>query len=180
MATWREHPDIFVREVFRVEPDAWQDEILKAFPHHPRMAMKAAKGVGKTCILAWLCWNFLLTRPYPKIAATSITGDNLADNLWTEMAHWMGKSQMLSSSFTWTKTRIFSNDHSETWWMSARPWSKSADTAQQGNALAGLHADYIMFVLDESGGIPDAVMASAEAALSSSSWKPNSFRRSAL
>jgi hypothetical protein len=31
--------------------------------------------------------------------------------------------------------------------------------------LAGLHADYILFLLDESGGIPDAVMATAEAAL---------------
>jgi hypothetical protein len=36
-----------------------------------------------------------------------------------------------------------------------------------GQTLAGLHADYILFILDESGGIPDAVMASAEAALSS-------------
>lgn len=167
LTVWRDRPDIFVREVFGVTPDEWQDDILKAFPTNPRMAMKAAKGVGKTCILAWLCWNFLLTRPYPKIAATSITGDNLADNLWTEMSHWQNKSEMLRAAFSWTKTRIFAKDHPETWWMSARPWSKSADSTQQGNALAGLHADYIMFVLDESGGIPDAVMASAEAALSS-------------
>ncbi len=45
--------------------------------------------------------------------------------------------------------------------------SKTADRAQQGNTLAGLHADHILFILDESGGIPDAVMATAEAALSS-------------
>lgn len=51
--------------------------------------------------------------------------------------------------------------------MSARQWSKTGDKGQQANTLAGLHADYIMFILDESGGIPDAVMASAEAALSS-------------
>jgi len=30
-----------------------------------------------------------------------------------------------------------------------------------------LHSDFILFVLDESGGIPDAVMATAEAALAS-------------
>src|SRR5262249_56383300 len=39
--------------------------------------------------------------------------------------------------------------------------------ALQGETLAGLHADHILFILDEAGGIPDAVMASAEAALSS-------------
>ena len=39
-------------------------------------------------VLAWLAWNFLLTRREPKIAATSITATNLADNLWAEMAKW--------------------------------------------------------------------------------------------
>lgn len=164
---WRNDPSLFVRECLGVTPDAWQDDVLKAFPYNQRMAMKACKGPGKTAVLAWICWNFLLTRPHPKIAATSITGDNLSDGLWTEMAVWQNKSELLKHAFTYTKTRIFANDHPETWWMSARPWSKSADSAQQGNALAGLHSDYILFVLDESGGIPDSVMAAAEAALSS-------------
>lgn len=167
VAVWREHPDIFVREVFNVTPDPWQDDVLKAFPHNQRMAMKACKGPGKTCLLAWLIWNFLLTRPFPKIAATSITGDTLSDTLWTELAKWQQNSDLLKKAFTWTKTRIYANDHPETWFASARPWSRSADASQQGLALAGLHADYILFVLDESGGIPESVMASAEAALSS-------------
>jgi hypothetical protein len=51
--------------------------------------------------------------------------------------------------------------------MAARQWSQSADKSQQANTLAGRHADYILFLLDESGGIPDAVMVTAEAALSS-------------
>mgnify|MGYP001557591617 FL=1 len=164
---YRERPDIFVREVFGVTPDPKQDEILRAFPHSPRIAMKASKGYGKTCTEAWLAWNFLLTRPHPKIAATSISADNLSDCLWTEMSHWQSKSKLLREKFIWTKTRIFAKDHPETWWMSARTWSKSGDKGQQANTLAGLHADYIMFILDESGGIPEAVMASAEAALSS-------------
>jgi phage terminase large subunit len=48
-----------------------------------------------------------------------------------------------------------------------RTWARTADKARLGQTLAGLHSDYILFILDESGGIPDAVMASAEAALSS-------------
>lgn len=164
---WRQRPDIFVREVFKVVPDPIQDEILRAFPSSPRIAMKASKGTGKTCTEAWLCWNFLLTRPHPKIACTSISSDNLADGLWTECARWQNESKLLSEAFVWTKTRIFAKDHPETWWMSARTWSKTADKNQQSSTLAGLHADYIMFVIDESGGIPDAVMASAEAALAS-------------
>ena len=120
-----------------------------------------------TATLSWLAWNFLLTRPQPKVAATSITAENLADNLWTEMASWQNKSSLLKETFVWQKTRIYAKDHPETWWMSARNWPKGSSADEQANTLAGLHADYIMFLLDESGGMPDAVMASADAALSS-------------
>ena len=101
------------------------------------------------------------------MAATSITADNLADNLWAEMAKWQARAPLLMAGFEWTKTRIFARESPETCWMSARTFSRTADAGQQGNTLAGLHADYILFILDESGAIPDSVMASAEAALSS-------------
>lgn len=159
---WREKPHIFVREVFGATPDGWQDQVLEAFPHQPRIAMKACKGPGKTCLLSWICWNFLLTRPHPRIAATAISGENLRDNLWTEMATWLNKSPLLQHAFEWQAERIVCRESPETWWMSARRWSKSANAEQQGNTLAGLHAPYVMIVLDESGGIPDAVMANAE------------------
>lgn len=164
---WRDRPDIFVREVFSCTPDSWQEEILRAFPSKQRIAMKASKGPGKSAVLAWLAWNFLLTRPHPKVTATSISGDNLRDGLWSEMAKWREKSPLIKSTFTWQKERIFAKEYPETWWMASRQWSKSADPNALGNTLAGLHADYILFLLDESGGLPDAIMASAEAALSS-------------
>lgn len=159
---WREKPQIFVREVFGIEPDAWQDEVLEAFPSKPRIALKACKGPGKTALESWLAWNFLLTRPHPKVAATAISADNLRDNLWSEMAKWQHKSALLKEEFQWTAQRIFARCAPETWWMSARAWSRNADPAQQADTLAGLHADYVMAILDESGGIPDAVMATAE------------------
>lgn len=169
---WRQDPVAFVRECFNVEPDPWQVEVLQAFVKHNRIALKASKGVGKTAIDAMCAWNFLGTRPFAKIAATSISGDNLADGLWAEMAKWQERNRhsdfpFLAEGFTWNKTRIFCNDHPENWFMSARSWSKSADSSQQANTLAGLHADYILFIIDESGGIPDAVMSAAEAALAS-------------
>lgn len=165
LARWADHPDQFVREVFGVTPDPWQDEALQAFPHSPRLAMKASKGPGKTCTEAWLCWNFLLTRPHPNIAATSISADNLRDNLWKEMAVWYGKSELIKSQFVWQKERIFHKDHEATWFMSARSWAKAANQDQLGNTLAGLHSPYIMFVLDESGGMPVPILQSAEGAL---------------
>jgi len=167
LRAWQNSPVAFVREMFGVVPDPWQVEVLEAFPNKPRLAMKACKGPGKTAVLAWLAWNFLATRPDPKIAATSITQKNLEDNLWAEMSKWQGRSAYLRAHFECNKERIFLRGRAETWWMSKRTWNRTTDRTQQGNTLAGLHADHILFLLDESGGIPDAVMATAEAALSS-------------
>jgi hypothetical protein len=166
---WYGHPAQMVRELFGVEPDAWQEEALEAFPHSKRIAMLASKGPGKTTVLAWLAWNFLLTRPKSEIAAVSVTADNLENGLWKEMSKWQQKSPLLLSLFVWKKTRIESRnpDWAPTWYMAARSWSKSASTQEQADTLAGLHADYVLFILDESGSIPDAVMVAADAALAS-------------
>jgi hypothetical protein len=163
---WLKDPVSFVVECLKAEPDKWQIQFLREFNSNQRMALKACKGPGKTAVLAWCILLFLCTRPHSKIAATSITKDNLEDNLWPELFKWMDHSEFLKKAFTWTKTRICSNEAPETWFVSARTWPRNADAQQQANTLAGLHADYLMFVLDESGGIPDAVMAAAEGGLS--------------
>ena len=153
---------MFVRELFGVTPDPWQDEALIAFPHNPRVALKSCKGPGKTATLAWLGWNYLLTRPHPMCGATSISGDNLKAGLWTELARWRTSCPLLMNAFEMTKTEIFSKEHPKTWKMEARTWAKDADATQIGNALAGIHAKYVLWLLDESGDYPDAIMPTVE------------------
>lgn len=167
MRRWRASLVAFVREVLRAVPDAWQVEVLEAIAsgRWSRYALKASKGPGKSTLLAWVIWWFLATRLHPKVVATSITEDNLSDGLWTELAKWQANSEFLKATFTWRKTRITCNDSPETWWASARTWPKGGDSSQQANTLAGVHADNVLFVLDEAGGIPDAVMAAAEGGL---------------
>ena len=41
LQAWKLDPRRFVREVFGAVPDAWQDEVLAAFPRNQRLAMKA-------------------------------------------------------------------------------------------------------------------------------------------
>ena len=151
-----------VRELFHVEPDLWQIDALEAFPTSPRLAMKACVGPGKTAVLAWIGWNFMLTRPHPMIGATSITGDNLKTNLWAELARWRSLSPLLQSTFEQTKTEIYARSAPRTWRIEAKSWSKDADAAQIGNSLAGLHSKYVMWLLDESGAYPEAVLPTAE------------------
>lgn len=163
----------FVREVFNAEPDAWQIDYLNAYQTHDRVAAKACKGPGKTTAMAWCDWHFMVCHQNAKIIATSISGDNLRDGLWAELAKWQQRSEFLKRGFTWHAERVVCNQSPEQWFMSARKWSKDATGEQQANTLAGLHADDIMFNIDEAGGVPDAVMAAAEAALANAASDAN-------
>lgn len=155
---WREKPQAFVRDVFGVTPDPWQDEALEAFPHHPRIAMKACAGPGKTMVLAQLALNFLLTRPHARIGATSISGANLKANLWTELAKWYGRSDLLRATFDMTAREITAKSSPGTWKLEARAWARDANAEQIGNALRGLHGDFVLWLLDESGAYPDSIL----------------------
>lgn len=158
LARWRQDPRLFVREVFSVTPEPWQDEALAAFPVNPRLAFQSAAGTGKTAVLAWLAWNFLLTRPNPSIGVTSISGANLKMNLWRELAYWRDKSPLLQQAFDQTGGEIYAREKPRTWKLEARTWARDATPDQIGNALRGIHAPYVMWLLDETGGYPDAIL----------------------
>lgn len=164
----------FVDEQFKATPDPWQEQVLLAFedprPSHQRISMQACAGPGKTATEAWCGWWFLGTQgrvnQHPKGIATSITGDNLKDNLWAEFAKWQNISPYLSNAFTWTSSKIFANDHPETFFLSARTWPKTASPDEQGKTFSGLHSEYVLALIDESGAIPTTVLRAAEQALS--------------
>lgn len=171
---WREQPAQYVHENFQVEPDIWQLRALEAFasqdPITFRISLQACAGPGKSAVLAWCGLNFLSCYgekgEHPKAAAISITADNLKDNLWAEFSKWQSRSPFLMGALTWTKERIFAKDHPETWFMSARSFSKKANEEEQGRTLSGLHSKYVLYLIDESGDIPPSVLKSAEQGLS--------------
>lgn len=159
---WLNDPVLFVRQAFEAEPDAWQAEALRAARDNPRVAMSACKGPGKSCVLAWVIWWFLLTHDNAQVMALSITSDNLKDNLWKELAMWQAKSAVLQAAFDLRAERIVSREKPKTWWCSARAFAQSADPEAQANTLAGFHAHHIMIILDEVGDYPPGVVVAAE------------------
>lgn len=123
--------------------------------------MKACTGPGKSATLAWMGWHrlacFAAKGEHPKGAALSITADNLKDNLWAEMSKWQQRSEFLKAAFTWTKEKIYANEHPETWFLSARSFAKDANADAIGRALSGLHSQFPFILLDETGDMPAAV-----------------------
>ena len=172
--SWRRDPNIFVRDVFGVVPDPWQQEALRIFPSQEpakmRMAFQSCVGSGKSAILAWFGWCFLMCwankGEHPKGAVVSVTWDNLRDNIWAEFAKWYARSELLKHFFDMTSERIFCRDHPDTWFISARSFNKSASADEQGRTLSGLHSKYVLILIDESGEIPISVLKTGEQALS--------------
>lgn len=164
---WKADARLFVRESLGATPDPWQALALALVskPETRRLAFKACKGPGKTAVLAWIILWFLCCHYESKVGCTSITEANIDTNLWPELLKWMNRSNFLTAAFVWTKSAVTRKGNNN-WFAAKRTWPKSGDAQQQADALAGLHADDVMFVLDESGGIPQAVMVTAEAVLS--------------
>ena len=167
---WRADVAKFALDNFGFTPDAWQLEVFERFasrdPEHRRIAMQACVGPGKTAVLAILILNFMSCYgkrgSHPKGACVSITSDNLRDNLWAEIAKLLKKSDFLQKAFTQNADRLYANDHPETWFFSARTFSKKANAEEQGRTLSGLHGEFILVVADETGDMPIAVGKAAD------------------
>ncbi len=175
---WRSNATQFAYEHFKFDPDKWQQKFFEVLPSQDvdkrRIALQACAGPGKTAVEAIAGWWFLSCNgekgEHPKGACVSVTGDNLKDNLWPEFSKWQERSEYLSRAFVWTKQRIFAKDHPETWFLSARSWSKSATAEEQGRTLSGLHSKYVLVLIDESGDIPVPVLRAGEQAMGNVKW----------
>lgn len=184
---WRKDPRRFVMEIFApgyereqgkpLEIEKWQARglgyLVKHEPHEwcdgspaKGIAVRAAKGPGKSTEDSWIIWWFLACHPYPNLAAMSITRDNLRDNLWKELAVWYGRAPVLQEMFEIKGERIVPNGASaaveERWFCSARSFPQKPDKDQQAAAVQGLHTEHVAVVIDESGSVPPGVLHAAE------------------
>lgn len=163
---WRERPKIWMQDVLCVTPLAWQEDAIDLYTEHNRLGLVASKGVGKTWLLSALALHFLTTRHFPKMAALSVSKDHLQSNLWAELLKMRAQTPLLAKTLSDGAKRIALIGHEGYCFIDARAYPKEANQDEQASALAGLHADNVAFVIDEAGKIPDAVIITADAALS--------------
>jgi len=178
IAAWIGDPVKFVRDNFKVEPDAWQKKSLRKLVSTGDgfkmfMALRACAGPGKSAVMAWAIWWFMALMAdevdglpdFPNAYCMSITRDNLRDNLWKELHRWHDVSEFIKSQFDMNSDRAYHVDHPDTWFISARSFSQSATAEEMGEALSGLHANRCAVFLDESGGMPAEILKRAKQAM---------------
>ena len=146
-------------------PDEWQTEFLQdlgkgvnTLDAAVRMATAAGHGVGKSVLVAWVILWAMSTRPHLAGVVTANTGTQLETKTWRELSLWH-KRAVNAHWFTWTATKFYQNDHPETWFVAAVPWSK-----EKPEAFAGLHAEHVLMIFDEGSSIDDLIYDTAEGA----------------
>lgn len=157
----------FVRNLLKAEPDPWQEEILEMLDAgETRISVRSGHGVGKTALCSWCADHFLLFRNQVKVVVTSPSGKQMDDGLKPEAKLWLNRLPRgfgLRESIDVTSERIVRKADPDNNFISFR--TARIETPE---ALAGIHADHVMLIVDEASGVPELVYEAAAGTMSTS------------
>jgi hypothetical protein len=143
--SWRGDPVRWAEERARVEIWSKQREILRAVTEHPRVAIRSAHSTGKTFTMGLLtCW-WIDTHPAgeARVITTAPTSKQVDAVLWNEI------NQHHS------RLKLAGRTNRREWYIGqflAALGRKPPDHVEA--AFQGLHARYLLVLLDEAFGVP--------------------------
>ena len=150
---YQSDPVGFVRDVLHEHPWSKQREIAEAVRDHRHVAVRSAHDTGKSFIASRLAAWWLSVHPPGEafVVTTAPTFQQVRAILWREInrAHRKGK---LAGTMNQTE-----------WWIDGEIVAfgrKPADYDE--DAFQGIHARYVLVILDEAGGIPANLWTAAE------------------
>ena len=156
-------PTLFVREVLGVEPLDYQAEFLEAIADGERkISMRAGHGTGKSTAASWaMLWYFLMHSPN-KVVVTAPTSSQLFDALFAEMKRWINELPDAFKEVLNVKSdRVEHTAAPSEMFISAR-----TSRAETPEALAGVHSEHVMLIVDEASGVPEQVFEAAAGSMS--------------
>ena len=159
---WKEHPVDAVKDWFQVTPTDYQGDILIDMfcGGKNRTAIKSAHGVGKTTLLAWAGWIWLITRQPSRVLATAPVQAQLRDVLWPEYSKWWARMpDGLKEQWRISGEHIRNVQNPGDWFAVSR-------TSNRPENLQGFHHKSLMIQVDEGSGVPQNVYEVIEGALS--------------
>lgn len=144
----------------------YQGDCLSHIMTELRVSIRGPHGLGKSALMAWIILWFAITRDAQgvdwKVLTLASVWRQLERFLWPEVHKWVRR-------INWEKLGRKPFTENELLQMSLKlshgeAFAISSDTPA---AIEGAHADYILYIFDESKIIPDPVWDSAEGAFAS-------------
>jgi phage terminase large subunit len=150
--------------------EKWQADYLRDFylgpdgkpVDDPRHSVRAGHGVGKGCLISILALWFVFTHYDAKCVMTANTENQLRDNNAPELRKWAAKLPAeLRDQIQIDIERVYMKAAPEMAFVVYRTASKS-----NPEALQGIHAKHVLYLIDEASGIEDIVFEVAQGSLS--------------
>jgi hypothetical protein len=129
----------------------------------PRISIVSGHGIGKSTISSMILLWFLFGRPECQVACTSPGQEQLFDVLFKEIKKWIDRMPPgVADLYIWERSHIRMKESPATWFARAKTASK-----ENTEALAGVHADWVLMLCDEASGVDEAIFETMEGALTS-------------
>ena len=146
--TWQQHDILLAVE-----------EALKT--DKKRISIRSGHGIGKSTTFSWLILWYLFCFKDAQIPCTAPTSDQMHDVLWKEVSKWLQlMPEQIRAKYEWSNNYVRITESPETWFARAKTARKEAP-----EALAGVHGDFVLFLIDEASGVPEEIFNTAEGAL---------------
>ena len=126
-----------------------------------RITVASGHGIGKSATMSWLLLWYLFCFKDAQIPCTAPTSEQMYDVLWKEVAKWLSKMPKEVQEFYDVQSHyVRMKESPETWFARAKTAKKESP-----EALAGVHGDHVMMLVDEASAVPEEIFTVAEGAL---------------
>lgn len=147
LSYYLKHPEEFGVDVFGVLPWHIQTEIIKSVFENKLTAVKTCNAVGKSFVAAVIVVTFLMLFPGSVVVTTAPTWRQVTDVLWREIATLIKRSRY---KLTDAEVRQAGLSLDTDW------FAVGLSTSRPENFF-GYHADHILVVVDEAGGVDEDI-----------------------
>lgn len=168
---YRRDPVAYFREVLGVEPWEKQIEVIEAIRDHKRVSIRAGHKVSKSNTAAGIALWFYCSFDDAKVVMTSTTDRQVNEILWEELRRMIaraGRCGVCRARDPFGGSRCAGCEDvrpiPEEPSVLARTGLKAADfrsitgfTAKEAEGAAGKSGKNLLYIIDESSGVPDAV-----------------------
>ena len=160
---YMDDPVLFVKEVLGADPLPYQAEFLEAIATGERkISIRSGHGTGKSTSASWAMLWYLLMRFPNKVVVTAPTSGQLFDALFAELKRWIGElPKPIQDLLTVKSDRVELAAAPSEMFISAR-----TSRAETPEALAGVHSDNVLLIVDEASGVHEKVYEAAAGSMS--------------
>lgn len=154
----------FAIEVLGMTPDDWQGRVMDDVgnPEVRQIAVRSCHGTGKSTTASVCMLWALLTHVNVKVVVTAPTSGQLFDALFAELKTLAKRMPQAWQDLIDVKTdKLTLTSAPDAAFISAR-----TARAESPEALQGIHSDFVLLVVDEASGVPEAVFEAAVGSMS--------------